>query len=77
MGLRRGLWMGDGRVMVHLVVSVVEQAQRLLPGLVAEAREQGCSWEEIARLLGTGVDQARLWFDPDSPVADGRWAWDV
>ena len=77
LGSRRGLWMGDGRVVIHLVASVIEQAERLLPPLVAEARAEGCEWEEIARLLGTGAEQARLRFDPGSPVADTRWAWDI
>jgi hypothetical protein len=68
--------MGDDRVMIHLVASVVEQAERFLPHLVAEARLDGASWEEIARLVGCSPEQARLRFDPDSPVADERWVWD-
>ena len=76
LGLRRGLWMGDDRVMIHLVASVIEQAERFLPHLVAEARREGASWEEIARLLGSSPEQVALRFDPDSPVADERWVWD-
>lgn len=52
LGLARVLWMGDDRVMIHLVASVIEQAERFLPYLVAEARAEGATWEEIARLLG-------------------------
>jgi hypothetical protein len=77
LGLRRGLWMGDERVMIHLVASVIEQAERFLPHLVAEARSDGASWEDVARLLGTCPGLARLRFDPDSPVADNRWVWDA
>jgi hypothetical protein len=68
LGLSRGLWMGDDRVMIQLVASVIEQAERFLPYLVAE---------EIARLLGTDVEQARSRFDPASPVADTRSMWNA
>jgi hypothetical protein len=77
LGLARGLWMGDDRVMIHLVASVIEQAERFLPYLVAEARAEGAPWEEIARLLGIDVEQARARFDPASPVADTRSMWDA
>lgn len=76
LGLRRGLWMGDDRVMIHLVASLIDQAARLLPHLVAEARADGVSWEDLAGLLGAGVAEVRARFDPDSPVADTRWLWD-
>jgi len=36
----------------------------------------GTGWVEIARALGTGNDEARLRFDPESPIADGRWPYD-
>ncbi|MBE1603539.1 hypothetical protein HEB94_000387 [Actinopolymorpha pittospori] len=29
------------------------------------------------RALATSPDEARLRFDPDSPVADGRWPFDT
>jgi hypothetical protein len=77
LGLQRGLWMSDERMMIHLVASVIEQAERFLPHFVAEARMDGCSWEEIARLLGTSVEQVCLRFDPDSPVADTHWVCDA
>jgi hypothetical protein len=77
LGLARGLWMGDDRAMIHLVVSVIEQAERFLPYLVAEARAEGVPWEEIAGLLGLDVDQTRSRFDPASPAADTRSMWDA
>lgn len=77
LGLARGLWMGEDRVMIHLVASVIEQAERFLPYLVAEARAEGRPWEEIAGLLGIDVEQARSRFDQASPVADTRSMWDA
>jgi hypothetical protein len=76
LGLLRGLWMGDDRVMLHLVASVIEQAERLLPFLVAEALESGSDWVEVATLLGITVEAARARFDPESPMRDGRGMWD-
>jgi hypothetical protein len=70
---RRGLWIGDDHVLIHLLTSLIEQAQRCLPEAVYTAHANGTSWNELAQLLGTSPDEARLRFDPDSPIADGRW----
>jgi hypothetical protein len=78
LGLRRGVWMGDPRMMIHLVASIIEQAERCLPELVAEARvDDGCGWEDVGRLLGIGAEQAWARFAADSAVADRRWMLDV
>jgi exoribonuclease II len=77
LGLHRGLWMGDDRNMIHLVASIIDQAERLLPYLVTEAREDGCSWDDIAHLLGVSTDQAQARFDPDLPTADTRLMFDL
>jgi hypothetical protein len=77
LGLHRQLWMGDPRNMIHLLASLIDQAQRCLPELVADARDHGCSWQDIATLLGTSPEQAQLRYDPDSPVADRRWMLDI
>jgi hypothetical protein len=53
LGVRRGLALDDDRSVIHLVASVIDQAERLLPHLIAEARGDGCSWHDIARLLGS------------------------
>jgi hypothetical protein len=37
------------------------------------SRLNGHTWHDIAQALATSPDEARLRFDPDSPVADGRW----
>jgi hypothetical protein len=70
---RRGLWLGDDITAIALVTSLIQQAQQFLPHLVHDARANGRSWQQIAHALGTSPDDARLRYDPDSPLADGRW----
>ena len=70
---RKGLWLGDDLVLIHLLECLIEQAERCLPEAVFTATENGTSWEEIATLLGTSPHEAWLRFAPDSPIADGRW----
>jgi hypothetical protein len=77
LGLHRGLWMGDDRNMIHLVASVIEQAQRFLPHLITEAIEDGSTWRDIAHLLGTDVEHVKSRYDPASPTADTRWLFDL
>jgi hypothetical protein len=78
LGGRRGVWMGDARVMIHLVVSIIEQAERCLSELVAEARvEDRCGWEDIGLLLGISAEQAWARFAAESAAADRRWLLDV
>jgi hypothetical protein len=40
-------------------------------------RSEGVAWDEIAPLLGTSPLETELRFDPDSPVADRRWPFDI
>jgi hypothetical protein len=68
---RRGLWLGDQHVTIHLLASLIAQAERCLPTEVTIARDNGTTWTQIAQLLGTSPHEAQLRFDPDSPVADG------
>jgi hypothetical protein len=70
---RRGVWLGDDLATITLLASLTEQTQRCLPMLVHDARANGHTWQEIAHALGTSPDEARLRFDPDSPIADSRW----
>lgn len=58
---------------ITLTASLTDQAERFLPELVTSARLNGHTWHDIAQALATSPDEARLRFDPDSPVADGRW----
>ena len=46
-------WLGDGGAEVHLLVSLIAEADRQLPQSVALARDQDYSWAEIGDLLGT------------------------
>ena len=73
---RRAAWLGDDLAAITLLASLIDQAERCLPEMVANARLNGHTWDEIARALATSPDEARLRFDPDSPVADGRWPYD-
>ena len=74
---RRAAWLGDDTAVIHLLASLIDQAQRWLPELVHNARSNGANWNDIADLLGTSPDEARLRFDPDSPIADERWPYDT
>jgi hypothetical protein len=59
-----------------LIADLIDQAERFLPEMVANARLNGHSWDEIARAIGTSPEGAHMRFDPDSPVADPRWPYD-
>jgi len=59
LGTQRQLWPGDAGVTLHLLTSFTAQAERRLPLAVADARDQGYSWAEIADLLG--VTRASAW----------------
>jgi hypothetical protein len=69
---RRGAWLGDDLTAISLLASLIDQAERCLPELVTNARLNGHTWAEIARALATSPDEARLRFDPGSPIADPR-----
>jgi hypothetical protein len=73
---RRDVWLGDNLATIALITSLIDQAERWLLQLVHDAHANGHSWQQIARALATSPEQARLRFDPDSPVADGRWPYD-
>jgi len=68
---RRDVFM-DGANTIHLIASLIVQAEACLPMAVADARDEKCSWAQIAKLLGTGRKVARARFDPASPTYDGR-----
>ena len=71
---RRGLCL-DEHTTIHLLASLIDQALRALPHEIVTARANGASWDDIASLTGTSPEEARLRYDPDSPIADGRWPW--
>jgi len=70
---RRGAWPGDDLTAITLTASLTGQAGCFLPELLTSARLNGHTGHDIAQALATSPDEARLRFDPDSPVADGRW----
>jgi hypothetical protein len=52
-------WLGDAGATLHLLASLLAQAQHRLPRAVADARDQEYSWAQIADLLG--VTRASAW----------------
>jgi hypothetical protein len=74
---RRGARLGDELAAITLLTSLIDQAERCLPELVTNARLNGHSRHQIARALATSPREARLRFDPQSPVADPRWPYDI
>lgn len=73
---RRGAWLGDDLTAINLITSLIDQLERCLPELVTTARLNGTSWHDIAQMLATSAHEARLRFDPESPIADARWPYD-
>ncbi|MDQ6783528.1 MAG: hypothetical protein M3063_08825 [Actinomycetota bacterium] len=49
----------DAGARLHLLASLTAEAQHRLPRAVANARDQGCSWAQIADLVG--VTRASAW----------------
>jgi hypothetical protein len=53
LGALRGLaWLGDAPPGLHLLASLMAEAEGHLPRAVADARDQDCSWAQIADILG-------------------------
>ncbi len=60
LGTLRGLEsVGDAGAVVHLLASIIAEAETRLPTAVADARDQDYSWAEIADLLG--ITRAAAW----------------
>ena len=60
LGTLRSLeWVGDAGVTLHLLTSLIRQAEQQLPRAVADARDQEYTWAQIADLLG--VTRASAW----------------
>jgi hypothetical protein len=68
----RGRWPGDPLTTVTMLASLIEQAERMIPELTAEARRQRASWAVIATALGTSPEQTELRYSPWSPIRDTR-----
>lgn len=52
-------WIGDARATIHILTSLIRQAEQLLPDAITEARNQQHTWTDIARALGTTIAEAR------------------
>jgi hypothetical protein len=50
---------GHAGLRLHLLASLIAQAQALIPDAVADAREHGFWWTEIGNELGISADAAR------------------
>ena len=73
---RRGGWLADPLTAITMLASLIEQAERMIPDLAADARRQRASWADIAIALGTSPEQAELRYSPRSPVRDTREPYD-
>jgi hypothetical protein len=73
----RGGWLGDPLTAITMLASLIEQAERMIPELAADARRQRASWADIAAALGTSPEQAELRYSPRSPVRDTREPYDL
>jgi hypothetical protein len=73
---RRGTWLGDPLAAITLLASLIDQAERMIPLLAAEARDHGATWHDIATTLATSPEQAELRYGSGSPIADSRWPYD-
>ena len=61
---------------ITLIASLIDQAQRMIPGHVADALEEGATWRDIVTTLATSPKQAELSYIPESPIVDGRLPFD-
>ncbi len=73
---RRKAWLGDPVAAITLLASLIDQAERMIPELAADARKNRASWADIATALGTSPEQAELRYSPRSPVRDTREPYD-
>lgn len=68
--LRGFAGLADPPARLHLLASLIAQAERLLPATVADARHHGCSWAQIGDLLGVtraSAQQRYRRLTPDDP----------
>ncbi|MGO9078892.1 MAG: hypothetical protein ACLQDY_07580 [Streptosporangiaceae bacterium] len=47
--LRTPYWPGDSAVGLHALVSLIDQAQQMIPAAISQARDQGRTRAEIGR----------------------------
>lgn len=61
---RRFLPSLDTHTQLHLLASLIAQAESWLAEQVAVARDQGTRWAELGRLIGTNPTSARQRYEP-------------
>lgn len=66
--MRSPLELGDAGATISALVSLTAEAQSRLPEAVADARDEGYSWEDIASRLATTVTTTRRRY-----AAHARW----
>ena len=49
--LRTTYWLGDSAAHLHALVSLIAQAEQMLPDAVHQARDQDYTWTQIGQLL--------------------------
>jgi hypothetical protein len=69
---RRGGWLGGPLTAITMLASLIDQADRMIPELAADARKNRASWADIAIALGTSPEQAELRYSPRSPLPGPR-----
>lgn len=69
--LRAQQWLGDGAGQIQLLASLSRQVDLALAGAVELARDQDCSWTEIAIVLGINPSAARRRYSKATEVAPG------
>jgi len=57
--MRAPMWLGDAGPAISVLVSLADQAQTLLFDTVADARDQGYTWEQIASRIAVTTPTAR------------------
>jgi hypothetical protein len=52
-------WLGDSAVHLHILTSLIAQAQQMLPEAIADARDQELTWTQISQLLNLSPTTTR------------------
>ena len=69
--LRAKQWLGDGAGQIQILASLRQEIDLALGHAVELARDQDCTWSEIATLLGTTANAARRRYSKEPEGAAG------
>jgi hypothetical protein len=56
--LRTTYWLGDSAAHLHALVSLIAQAEQMLPDAVRQARDHDYTWSQIGQLLNLSPSTA-------------------